>query len=85
MFGKITSSIPCNNDAEIWIFERVNMDILNNLEIFPRHVNSKERVLFEDVGNFRGFRVFDLALMMKSKTWKTWKFCVKWIYFIWGS
>ena len=40
-----------------------NIEIENseNSEIFTALVNSKECVLLEEVGNFRGFRVFNFG------------------------
>ena len=47
------------------------------LEVFPRHVNFKECVLFEEVGNFRGFRVFDFDLYIEMKNWVNSEICVQ--------
>ena len=38
--------------------------------IFSRLVNFKECVLFEEVGNFRGFRVFDFGLYAEIENYE---------------
>ena len=55
---------------------------LENSEIFSRLVNFEECVLLEEVGNLQHLWVFNFGLTLKSKTQKTWKYCVKWICFI---
>ena len=54
------------------IFNSLSFIYCNKIENFGgfQFVNFKKFFLFEEVGNFRGFRVFDFGLYTEIKNWE---------------